>query len=192
LLAACVELRNDAGGVLLPNRLFRRGKDSTMRKTPLLLGALAVLAASIIPGCVSPTRICGSACTYKSQVSFSGVPTAPLTSAIMEVKVTHSGACPQSNGPTNCTEVMTYDVACKLTSGSGGSITVPFFIDAARTNTSHEAKVTVVKAGVTTVHTGTVNMSSNVPGNAPPPSASMPTPCPPPTLNPYNPFPAIQ
>jgi len=126
---------------------------------------------------------------YKSQVQFTGLPTGTITSAQMEVKVTHSGACPQSGKPTNCTEVMTYNVLCKL--GTASSITVPFFIDASPTIRTHQAKIIVVKAGNTTTHTGTVNMSSNVTGGAAPPS-SMPTPCPPPTLNPYDPFPAVE
>jgi len=134
-------------------------------------------------------RVCAG-CKYKSQVSYTGLPTGTITSAQMEVKVTHSGACPQSDKPANCTEVMTYNVLCKL--GTASSITVHFFIDASSTNTSHQAKITVVKSGNTTTHTGTVNQSSNVTGGAAPPTTTMPTPCSPPTLDPYTTFPAVE
>jgi hypothetical protein len=161
-----------------------------MRKTPpLLLGAFALLAASLVPGCGTPVRAC-TGCKYKSQVSFTNLPTGTITSAQMEVKVKHSGACPQSDKPANCTEVMTYDVLCKL--GTASAITVPFFIDASPTIRTHTAKITVVKSGNTTVHTGTVNMTSNVDGGGPPPTTTMPTPCSPPALNPYDPFPNIE
>lgn len=159
-----------------------------MRKTPLTLLWASVLLAATLPGCVAPTRTC-TGCKYKSQVQFTELPTGSITSAQMEVKVTHSGACPQSDKPANCTEVMTYNVLCKL--GTASSITVPFFIDAADTNGTRQAELTVVKAGKATTHTGVVNMTSNVNGGASPPS-SIPTPCSPPALDPYNPFPAVE
>lgn len=126
-------------------------------------------------------RVC-SGCTYKSKVDFSGLPTSGITSATMEVKVTHSGACPQSGYPNNCTEVLQYNVLCKL--GASSSLSIPFFIDAATSNTSHSAKIVVV-TGSTTSHTGSVDQSSNVTGGAAPPS-SIPTPCPTPYLDPYS------
>jgi hypothetical protein len=126
-------------------------------------------------------------CKYKSSVTFSGLPTGTLTSAQMEVTVKHSGTCPQS-GPTNCTEKLVYNVVCQL--GTSSTKTFPFFIDAASTVTSHTAKITVVKAGTTTTHTGTVDLNSNVTGGAAPPS-SIPTPCAPPTIDPYTNLPTL-
>jgi len=137
---------------------------------------------------VSPSRAC-TGCKYKSQVSFSSLPTGTITSAQVEVKVTHDGPCPQEDEDDDCTEVMTYDVLCKL--GTASTITVPFFIDAPTNNRTHIAKLTVVKNGNTTVHTGSVNHSSDVTGGAAPP-VSIPTPCPPPSLDPYTTFPAIE
>lgn len=131
-------------------------------------------------------RVC-TGCKYKSTVTFSGLPTGTLTSAQMEVTVKHSGTCPQS-GPTDCTEKLVYNVVCQL--GTSSSKTFPFFIDAASTVTSHTAKITVVKAGTTTTHTGTVDLSSNVTGGAAPPS-SIPTPCAPPTIDPYTNLPTL-
>lgn len=141
-----------------------------------------VLAALGLSSCGGAVRVC-TGCKYKSQVNFSGLPTGTISSAQMRITVKHAGACPQSAFPDNCTEELIYNVKCKL--GSSSNVTIPFFIDAATTVTSHTAKITAVKAGVTSEHTGTVNMSSNVTGGGPPPS-SMPTPCPPPSLNPYS------
>lgn len=158
-------------------------------KKKLIAAAAALLFASL-PGCGGAIRVC-SGCKYKSSVAFSGLPTGTITSAQVTVKVKHSGACPQSDKPANCTEVMVYDVKCKL--GTASSINVPFFIDAASTNRTHTATLVVVKSGVTTTHAGSIDFSSNVDGGPPgPPPSSIPTPCPPPAMNPYNPFPAIE
>ena len=133
-----------------------------------------------------PLRIC-TGCSYKSSVNFAGLPTGTLTSASMEITVLHAGTCPQS-GPTNCKEKLVYNVQCQL--GTSSTATFPFFIDAATTITSHTAKITVVKSGVTTTHTGAVQLSSNVTGGGAPPS-SIPTPCAPPTINPYVSLPTL-
>ena len=77
---------------------------------------------------------------------------------------------------------------CQL--GTSSTATFPFFIDAASANTTHTAKITVVKSGVTTTHTGAVDLSSNVTGGGAPPS-SIPTPCAPPTIDPYVDLPTL-
>jgi hypothetical protein len=149
---------------------------------------LALVVAGLgMNNCGGAARLCAG-CKYKSTVTFSGLPTGTLTSATMVTTVKHSGACPQTAGTTNCTETYTYDIKCKL--GTSSSLTTPFFIDAASTVTTHTAKITVVKSGVTTVHVGTVDLNSNVNGGAAPPS-TMPTPCPPPTLDPYSNLPTL-
>jgi hypothetical protein len=149
----------------------------------ILVGAGALLLSTLAPsGCGGGSRVC-SGCTYKSKVSFSGLPTGTITTATMEVTVKHSGTCPQSGFPNNCTEVLTYDVKCKL--GTARSVDIPFFIDAAPTIMTHTAKITVKKGIVTTTHAGTVDFNSNVTGGGAPPS-SMPTPCPTPYLDPYS------
>lgn len=152
-----------------------------MRKN--VIGAVgALVAAFATSGCGGAIRTC-TGCTYRPTVSFSGLPTGTITTATMEVKVKHSGACPQSGFPSNCTEVLTYDVKCKL--GTSSSVEIPFFIDASSTIRTQTAKITVKQGVVTTTHTGTVDFNSSVTGGGAPPS-SMPTPCPPPTLDPYS------
>ena len=164
-----------------------------MRITFPTLSVSAVVAAAILfaPGCGIPIRIC-TGCNYKSKVNFSDMPVGTITSAQMEVRVTHSGACPQSPGkPPNCTEVKVYDVKCKV--GTQANIVVPFFLDAAPGVTNHSSKIIVVKDGVSSTHTGTVDLGSNVPGGAAPPGGmpALPSPCPVAKPNPYNPFPAV-
>lgn len=144
-------------------------------------GALALVAA-MLSSCTVPLRIC-TGCTYKSKVNFDGLPTGTITSAKMEVKVTHSGACPQSGFPANCTEVLTYDVKCKL--GTSQSLSIPFFIDAAPTIMTHVAKIIVTVGTSPTTINGVVDLTSNVTGGQAPPT-SLPTPCPPPHLDPYS------
>lgn len=163
----------------------------SLRATKVLAAGAATIFSLALAACGGSVRVC-TGCKYKSQVSFTSLPTGSnITAAQMEVKVTHSGACPQSDKPANCTEVMTYNVKCML--GTATAITVPFFIDAAPTNRSHQARIFVTKGGTTTTHTGTVNLTSNVDGGSgPPPTALMPVPCPPPGLNPYDPFPNVE
>lgn len=160
-----------------------------MRKRATKAARLAVLLAAGIAmtSCGTVPRAC-TGCKYKSTVTFSGLPTGTITSATMEITVKHPEACPQSSFPNKCTEKLTYDVKCKL--GTASTLTTPFFIDALSTVTTHTAKITVVKEGVTTVHTGTVDLNSNVNGGAAPPS-SIPTPCPPPALDPYTGLPTV-
>lgn len=154
------------------------------------IAGIAISAALLVGGCGGMTRNC-TGCMYKSSVAFSSMPTGTITSAVMEVTVTHSGTCPQSGGPNNCTEIYTYDVKCKV--GTSKDINVGFYLDAAASNTSHQAKITVVKGGTTYVRNGTVNMSSNATGGAAPPNPPMPQPCPPAVANPYvSPFPVVQ
>jgi hypothetical protein len=161
-----------------------------MRKRATKAARLAVLLAAGIAmtSCGTVPRAC-TGCKYKSTVTFSGLPTGTITSATMEITVKHPEACPQPSFPNKCTEKLTYDVKCKL--GTSSTLTTPFFIDALSTVTTHTAKITVVKAGVTTVHTGTVDLSSNVAGGAAPPTTIIPTPCPPPALDPYTGLPTV-
>lgn len=149
-----------------------------MKTRCLSVAALALTFS----GCGGAVRVCDG-CTYKSIVNFTDLPLGTVTSAKMEVKVTHSGVCPQAGHPNNCTEVLTYNVKCKI--GTTQNLSIPFFIDAAPTIASHVAKIIITVGGTTTTHVGNVDLTSNVTGGGAPPS-SMPTPCPPPHLNPYS------
>jgi hypothetical protein len=160
-----------------------------MRKRAKKAARFAVILAAgfAMTDCGGILRSCPT-CKYKSTVTFSGLPTGTITSATMEITVKHPEACPQPSFPNKCTEKLTYDVKCKL--GTSSTLTTPFFIDALSTVRTHTAKITVVKEGVTTVHSGTVDLTSNVTGGSAPPS-SIPTPCPPPTLDPYTGLPTV-
>ena len=142
----------------------------------------AVLAALALPGCGGGVlRVCHT-CQYKATVTFNDMPTGTINTANMRITVKHPASCPQPSFPNMCTEELIYNVKCKL--GTARTIVVPFFIDALPSVTNHTAEITVVQPSGTTVHTGTINQTSNVNGGGPPPT-SMPTPCAPPTLNPY-------
>lgn len=150
------------------------------RSRKLLVGSLLFLGLSQ-SGCISPIRTC-TGCKYRMS-TVSGAPTSNIDTATLEVSVKHSGACPQRGFPSDCTEVLTYDVKCAL--GSSGSASLPFLVDAASSNGTRKAKLNVklIGSSTTTVINGTVGTTdiSTLPA----------TPCTPPTIDPYVTLPNI-
>lgn len=152
---------------------------NTSRK--LLVGSLLLLSLATQSSCVSPIRSCAG-CKFR-MATVSGAPTSGIDTATLEVSVKHSGSCPQRGFPADCTEVLTYDVKCAL--GTTGGATVPFLIDAASSNRTRKAKLTVTLVGNPTPVTPAVTVGTT--DITPLPA----TACPPPTIDPYVTLPNI-
>ena len=141
----------------------------------LLVGSLLFLGLATQSSCISPIRVC-TGCKFRMS-TVSGAPTSGIDTATLEVSVKHSGSCPQRGFPNDCTEVLTYDVKCAL--GTTGGATLPFLVDAASSNGTRKAKLTVKLVGNPTPITinGTVGTTD---------ITTLPaTSCPPPTIDPY-------
>lgn len=134
------------------------------------------LATLMLTACPPPPRICTN-CTYK-RATFTAVPPAPVTSATMTATVTHVGACPQSAGPPNCTETLTWDVKCKLPTGSAPqTVVLDMMINALPNNVSQQATLVVQPtSGPPVTIVGTVSPTNG--GSKTRPA----DPCPPPPV----------
>jgi len=154
-----------------------------MRISRILCAVSLVLVIPAATGCPAPPRGCAG-CTYKT-ATFTTVPTGTVESASVKAMVKHVGSCPQGSFPADCTEILSYDVKCKL--GTKSTITLPMLIDAASDNTNRSARLSVKLVGspTPTVINGTVETG--------PGSSSLPaTPCAPPTIDPYTTLPDVQ